>query len=146
MFERNHYEITVQRNSLPIFHFISVNSTRVGLWSNAVIYLWSVLTVATTSGVDLSPFQLEVLKQAHVVYLTRAARKGHNSWKKMSYRLSVLFVLSELTYKLTILIIWIIYLQSSPVCKEGYRNQYCIYKFIFHMLDEKINFDCSFQN
>lgn len=26
-----------------------------------------VLTVATTSGVDLSPFQLEVLKQAHVV-------------------------------------------------------------------------------
>lgn len=37
------------------------------------------LTVTTTSGIDLSPFQLEVLKQAHVVYLTRAARKGHNS-------------------------------------------------------------------
>lgn len=26
-----------------------------------------ILTVATTSGVDLPPFQLEVLKQAHVV-------------------------------------------------------------------------------
>ena len=40
------------------------------------------LTVATTSGVDLPPFQLEVLKQAHVVQLTRAARKGHNSWEQ----------------------------------------------------------------
>lgn len=25
------------------------------------------LTITTTSGIDLSPFQLEILKQAHVV-------------------------------------------------------------------------------
>lgn len=50
-----------------------------GLCLDTIMYLRDILTVATTSGVDLSPFQLEVLKQAHVVYLTRAARKGHNS-------------------------------------------------------------------
>lgn len=61
---------------------LNVNSIGTGLWFGIITYLRSVLTVAATSGVDLSPFQLEVLKQAHVVYLTRAARKGHNSWKQ----------------------------------------------------------------
>lgn len=80
-------EASYKKNYLhPTFSMINtlyINSTFF-----CAICCCDILTVATTSGVDLSPFQLEILKQAHVVYLTRAARKGHNSWKQKMARIN----------------------------------------------------------